>query len=198
MSLLKILSSKEEKKFETPPVFRSKDRKKFFRMTQCLVKEMSKIKDEEVKVGLLLHYGYFGAKLRFFGRHDFHKDDICYLINHLGFSFSIKHWRTHYTRKHFHRHKLIILALYGKHTFSSKKDDFQEYLRIICRRITSPSKIFHSIIDWLKKQQIEIPSYHLLCVQISKELLLVEKELAVVIKKKYYKCPTDGTTNPSQ
>src|SRR5919106_997755 len=85
MSVVTIQSAKEKRVFESPPVFTSKDRKRWFTLPKAAVKAADLLRTPTTKVCFLTAYGYFRCCNKFFNR-QFHDNDIAFVAKRLGFS----------------------------------------------------------------------------------------------------------------
>src|SRR4051794_17985518 len=68
MSVVTILSAKERKVFDGPPVFTSKERKRWFAFPRSALKEAEMLRTPTTKVCFLTTYGYFRGCNKFFNR----------------------------------------------------------------------------------------------------------------------------------
>ena len=66
MPRMNILRTSEKDEFETPLIFNSAQRKKFFEIPSDLMKEVNKLRTPVNKIAFVLAYGYFSARKRFF------------------------------------------------------------------------------------------------------------------------------------
>lgn len=68
MTLIAILSKREAKEFDEPPVFDSLDRKRFYDLTIALNNIITTLRPPENKVLFSVSYAYFKARKRFYDR----------------------------------------------------------------------------------------------------------------------------------
>lgn len=85
MAKMKILNAPEQGIFESPPVFNSVERKRFFTLPLTLNESMGNLKTPTNKVCFLAVAGYFKARHRFFSR-QFYQTDIEYIAKQIGVS----------------------------------------------------------------------------------------------------------------
>src|SRR5680860_1611147 len=83
MPKIKILNTTEKNAFESPPVFSSVDRRRFFTLPQMLNQSMENLKSPTNKVCFVVTAGYFKVRHRFFAR-QFHQTDIAYVASQIG------------------------------------------------------------------------------------------------------------------
>lgn len=65
MPRMNILSTSEKDEFDTPLIFNSAQRKKFFETPPDLMQEVNKLRTPANKIAFVLAYGYFSARKRF-------------------------------------------------------------------------------------------------------------------------------------
>jgi hypothetical protein len=75
MARMKIFNSLEKETFESPPLFSSAERKRFFSLPLMLEDSMANLRTPTNKVCFLVTAGYFKARHRFFAK-QFHRMDI--------------------------------------------------------------------------------------------------------------------------
>ena len=83
MARMKIFNTLEEEAFESPPVFNSAERKRFFSLPLMLEDSMVNLRTPINKVCFLVVAGYFKARRKFFAR-QFHQTDIEYVARQIG------------------------------------------------------------------------------------------------------------------
>jgi Domain of unknown function (DUF4158) len=74
MALISILTTEEKKRFETPPVLSSQERKRYFRFPSGVLKIAEELRTPTTKVCFLITYGYFNATNKFFNKQFFLTD----------------------------------------------------------------------------------------------------------------------------
>jgi len=72
MARMKIFNTLEEEAFESPPVFNSAERKRFFSLPEMLKDSMANLRTPTNQVCFLVAAGYFKARHKFFAR-QFHQ-----------------------------------------------------------------------------------------------------------------------------
>jgi len=72
MARMKIFNTLEEEAFESPPVFNSAERKRFFSLPVMLKDSMANLRTPTNQVCFLVAAGYFKARRKFFAR-QFHQ-----------------------------------------------------------------------------------------------------------------------------
>lgn len=86
MTKLVILTSHEQRRFNTPPVFTNNERALFFSLNPVEMKMVEELRMPTNKLGLLLQLGYFKANAKFFTAEQFRHPDIEYVAKALNIS----------------------------------------------------------------------------------------------------------------
>ena len=81
----KIFNTLEWEAFESPPVFGSGDRKRFFSLPLALEDALADLRTPTNKVCFLEAAGYFKARYKFFPR-QFHPNDIVYVARQMAWT----------------------------------------------------------------------------------------------------------------
>jgi len=82
MPRMKIFNSLEREAFESPPVFNSAERKRFFSSSLMLSNSVANLRTPTNKVCFLVAAGYFKARRKFFTR-QFRPGDIEYIARQI-------------------------------------------------------------------------------------------------------------------
>ncbi len=182
MALISILTTEEKKRFETPPVFSSQERKRYFRFPSEVIKIAEELRTPTTKVCFLTTYGYFKATNKFFNK-QFLLTDLEFVARNQNISeSSIK--LSEYQTRVYHEHKAKILELLGATKFDQTgRTLIEKEIFVMVRSQLRPKHILQQIVDILLRNKIEIPSYFTLVESISKSMLLYKKELGEIIEK---------------
>src|SRR5512143_4010859 len=108
MARMKIFNSLEEEAFESPPVFTSAERQRFFCASLMLSDTAANLRTPTNQVCFLVTVGYFKACRKFFNR-TFRPADIAYVARQLGVNPSAV-CVEHYSKETFARHQRLILS----------------------------------------------------------------------------------------
>jgi hypothetical protein len=111
MARMKIFSASEEEAFESPPVFNSAERKRFFSLPAALSESAVALRTPTNRVRFLLAAGYFKARHKFFNR-QYHAADIDFVAAQLGISAEDVNVAAHY-KGTYARHQRLILDYFG-------------------------------------------------------------------------------------
>lgn len=180
MPSIQILSQQEVDAFDFPPEFSGIARKKYFRITKQVNKTIDKLRSNHTKVGFLIQLAYFKATGRFFAPDHIRIQDIEYASIHLGLP--ITDIRTVYSYETYHHHKRVILQILGFVSIEDSKSYLEKHLNTLVVGHLPAKKIFLSLLDWLRIQKIEIPTYHYLRQMITKQLVTHQKSLNEVLE----------------
>lgn len=181
MPRMKILSQSDQKKFDTPPVFNSYERKHSFDVPSALVEIASGLRSPINQIGFLLAVGYFKSTKRFFRPEDYHIRDIDYVANRAGqhpevFDASMYLPRTR------QRHENQILDFYGYRRFDPEGEPVLDLeIDVMMRSQLKPKLIFWRCVDVLMRERIQLPTYYTLADLILTAINHRKKELALQI-----------------
>ena len=182
MALISILTTEEKKRFETPPVFSSQERKRYFRFPAEIIRIAEELRTPTTKVCFLAIYGYFKASNKFYNK-QFHVNDLEYIARRQNVpenSIAISEYQT----RVYHEHKARILSFIGAAKFDSEaRKLIEKEIAIMVRSQLRPKHIFQQIIDILLRNKIEIPGYFTLAEIINKSMIEYKRELEEIIEK---------------
>ncbi len=138
MPRMQILTPAEYTAFETPPVFTSVERKRFFYLSQSVLSRLTIFRTPINQIGFVLTLGYFLATKRFFAR-QFHETDAAYVAKQLGFLPGVFDLDT-YDEATARRHRNIILDDLGFRQFDSfAKGHLRKEIHTMVRSQVLPS-----------------------------------------------------------
>jgi hypothetical protein len=83
MARMKIFNALEQEAFESPPVFNSAERKRFFSLPLMLNESATNLRTPTNRVCFLIAAGYFKARRKFFNR-QCHATDIGFVAGQIG------------------------------------------------------------------------------------------------------------------
>lgn len=181
MPKMKILTSSEQKIFESPPVFNSADRKRFFSLPLSLNEAMAKLNSPTNKVCFLATVGYFKARHRFFAR-QFHQPDIEFIAKQIGVNPNDIQSNT-YDKETYRRHKILILNYFGFSSFGDEAAIFAKTeVALMVRVQFRPKFLLLAINQVLTRKKIALPSYNILATLIVEEINQYQQTLNQTIK----------------
>lgn len=161
MARMKIFNTLEEEAFESPPVFNSAERKRFFSLPLLLEDSMVNLRTPINKVCFLVVAGYFKARRKFFAR-QFHQTDIEYVARQIGVDPSEVFIKS-YSKETYARHQRAILSYFGYCPFDeAAKTIITNEIAALIRVQFRPKLVLLEIIHVLTIKKIAIPSYNVL------------------------------------
>ena len=161
MPLLEILSEKQIREYEEPPVFSAVERKHFLTMPLSVRNQVDALSTPTNKVGFQLMFGYFLARKRFYFKEQFRNKDIHFLCRRLGimdFGFDKSQYRqTTYTR-----HRTMILEYFAFQIYqpSIHNTMLSDAIKTQVYSWEDNIRIFKFLLQWLEFRNIELPTYH--------------------------------------
>jgi TnpA family transposase len=179
---MKILNAVEQETFDTPPVFNSVQRKRYFDFSMESRRQAVKLRTPTNRLCFLLNWGYFKASKRFFAIGLSHRPDIEYVARHAGIDLEMVNLDS-YDKQSLLRHHQTILQLNG---FSPFDENAQvvilHEIETMIRSQLKPRLIFWRCVDLLISRKIQIPTYFRLSELILKAINNRKQELAVIIE----------------
>ena len=161
MARMKIFNTLEEDAFDSPPVFNSAERKRFFSFPLMLEGSMASLRTPVNKVCFLVSAGYFKARRKFFAR-QFRQTDIEYVARQIGVNPAEVTIET-YSKETYARHQRAILGYFGCSPFDEPaKISTASEIAALVRVQFRPKLVLLEIIQVLTRKKIAIPSYNVL------------------------------------
>jgi Domain of unknown function (DUF4158) len=181
MARMKIFNTLEEEAFESPPVFNSADRKRFFSLPLLLEDSMVNLRTPINKVCFLVVAGYFKARRKFFAR-QFHQTDIEYVARQIGID-PAEVFIKSYSKETYSRHQRAILSYFGYSPFDeAAKSIITNEIVALIRVQLRPKLVLLEIIQVLTVKKIAIPSYNVLADLIIAALNSYQGTLSKIIE----------------
>ena len=181
MARMKIFNTPEEEAFESPPVFNSSERKRFFSLPLLLEDSMVNLRTPINKVCFLVVAGYFKARRKFFAR-QFHHTDIEYVARQIGINPSEVCIES-YSKETYARHQRAILSYFGYSPFDeAAKTIIINEIAALIRVQFRPKLVLLEIIQVLTVKKIAIPSYNVLADLIVAALNSHQRTLSKIIE----------------
>ncbi len=174
---IKILNELEKKKFQYPPFLSSDDRKKIFKFTEWELKSISELRTNSNKVGFILLYNYFKEIKKFYMPQHFNKADITYVAKYLNINIRDISFKKH-IKNTYMRYRQLILKKLGiqKYSIRTQKLVLNEAL-LLCSSRKKTKVIFVGLLDFMRRNKIEIPTYYSISEIISDALKIFEASL---------------------
>lgn len=183
-TVIKIFNSTEAKIYDSPPVFDSEERKRFFDLPKWACEVVEDLRTPTTKVGFILQLGYFQAVNRFFDADKFYPRDADFIAKRTGVHFEPVDW-SEYSYSSYERHQEIILGQLGfkKYDEQVKQDLINEALSQ-CSNQLKPRFMFMSLVDFLQEKKIAGLCYFALAEIITDALKQFEVTLFTSINER--------------
>ena len=160
MPRMLILTPAEYAAFESPPVFTSVERKRFFHLSQRLENLLATFRTPTNQICFVLTLGYCKATNRFFAR-QFHEADAAYVATQLSFFPGMVDLST-YDEGTARRHRKLILDHLGFQPFDAPAQQYLiQAIRTLLRSHVRPKAMLLYALDLLARRKTEIPGAHL-------------------------------------
>lgn len=186
MPRMKVFNALEEETFETPPVFNTAERKRYFTLPAGLDDLVETLRTPTNKVCFILAAGYFRARRKFFPQR-FRHADVDFVAARLDTSVGAV-VLSDYDRATAMRHQQVIAAFFGYRKFD---DDTQLRLRreisSLVRSQTRPKLILLEAVQSLVRQKTVIPSYNVLAHLIIESINQHKRLLIRIVEERL--CP---------
>lgn len=180
MPRMKIFNSLEREAFDSPPVFDSAERKRFFSSSVSLNDLLASLRTSTNKVCFLVTAGYFKARRKFFAR-QFRQTDIEYVARQLDVLPGEVRVED-YSKETYTRHQSAILDYFGCGPFDETANIFTVgEIAALVRVQFRPKRVLLEIIQVLIHKKIVIPSYNVLADLIVAELNRYQATLSEIV-----------------
>jgi hypothetical protein len=177
---MSILNVDEKEAFDSPPVFNSVQRKKYFDVTPRIASTLQKLQSPTNQVCFLVIVGYFKATKRFFGRR-FREPDVQYVARQLGLLPELIQPQA-YEDTTYRRHQQFACDLLGFRRWDDESRRFvTDEIRGMVRSQARAKFIFRHVIDILEHRHFEIPSSWALSDMILEETKQHKRRLTATI-----------------
>jgi Domain of unknown function (DUF4158) len=182
MPRMKILNSLEREAFESPPLFNSTERKRFFSLPLIFNDTMEGLRTPTNKVCFIVTAGYFKASRKFFVK-QFRLPDIEFVARQLGLNAGDVHLSA-YDKQTYARHQRLILDYFGFSPFDAEARGFMaKEIAAMVRVQLRPKLVFLEAVQVLSRQKIALPSYFVLSTLIATAVTRFQRELGKTVKR---------------
>lgn len=176
MRIINILSANERKLFDSPPVFTLEKQQKYFLLDKELLQWLKTITPIN-QVVFVLMLGYARATTRFYSVLNFPQNDLAFVIKKLKHNNSKVNLQN-YQQRMANYYKSKIKTLLGIKSFDVTTAAYiTDFIMSQSARATAPKEIFIEVVNQLRQQKIECPSYNRLATIISTEIVNFETKL---------------------
>lgn len=185
MTRLNILSSHEQRQFDSPPILNSSSRSLYFALDNNMTQFVETLRSVNNQVGFVLQLGYFRANGKFFAPPQYRMQDIEYICKMFKINLSIIDILAYQDKTiRAHRKKILALLHFQPLSARSSHDKIKTHILWLIPKQLSPKRVFLSSIDFCWHNKIELPSYHLLSVFITDIFNNFEDDLIKIIDQK--------------
>ena len=161
MPRMKVFNTLEAETFETPPVFNTVERKRFFTLPAGLDELVETLRTPTNKVCFILVAGYFRSRRKFFPQR-FRQADVDFVAARLSAS-SDAIDLNEYDRATAMRHQQMITEFFGYRKFDDDvKLRLRRELSSLVRSQTRPKLMLLEAVQSLVRQKTVVPSYNVL------------------------------------
>jgi hypothetical protein len=182
MPRMQILTEAEREEFESPPVFSSPERKRYFHIPPSLETILATLRTETNQVLWVLRLGYFKATGRFFASH-FHAADVEYVASKLGFLPGMVAVEEYDSKATASRQRRLVLDYLGYREFGAAAEhEIVSAIRSMVRSQVRPKVMLLRMVDFLKARKTEIPSAYTLTEIILRETRQHRQDLTDAIE----------------
>lgn len=182
MPRMKILNALEVDSFESPPVFTTAERKRYFTVPLGLVEILDTLRTPANKICFSLMAGYFRARHKFFGK-QFRRLDVEFVARRLNIALETINLEL-YDKQTAARHQQLLIEYFGFQPFDESVASLvKNEIAAQIRRQLRPKLILFETIALLERRKIEIPSYNLLANLIIAETNHYKRELVRLVEK---------------
>ncbi len=180
MPRMKIFNALEIETFESPPLFNSVERKKFFTLPPRLNTLCQSFRTPTNQVCFILTAGYFRARRKFFGK-QLRAADLQFVAAHCGVTDDAIELSA-YDKQTSARHQQLLLEFFGYRKFDEEARLLaaREIARLV-RSQVRPKLILLEIIEFLGHHRIVLPSYRALANLIVSETNRHKRDLIKII-----------------
>lgn len=180
MPRIKIFNALEVEAFESPPLFNSVERKKFFTLPAPLQKLSESFYTPTNQVCFIVTAGYFRARHQFFGK-QFRAADLDFVATRLALnSGDIK--PNEYHKQTVARHQQMLLDFFGYHRFD---DEGRRLLRRKMAGLISaqvkPKLLLLEALEFLQQHRVALPGYTTLADLIGAEINRHQRHLIQIV-----------------
>lgn len=183
MTKLVILTTSEQRAFDSPPRFHKIDRPRYFSVSPEIRQlGFNKLRTDVNRVGFILQLGYFRATGKFFVAESFRKRDVQYVCKILEINKKIDIQLYSKTSRKNHRDTILSLSGWSLPDESHDKKLISQAQWFIEQQL-SPRKVIKALVEYCWNNKLTIPTYSKLSAYITDHFNEYEEQLLGIIKK---------------
>jgi hypothetical protein len=180
MPRMRILTKAEHAEIESPPVFNSVQRNKFFEISDGVEPILHTLRTPVNKIGFLLSLGYFRATKRFFGP-QFQSADVDFVATRFGYLPGLINMAC-YDRSIQSRHRKLILEYLGFREFGEEaRREIVPEIRSMVRSQMRPKNILRRVVEVLESRKTEVPGAYTLTDLVVSEARMHRQDLTAAV-----------------
>lgn len=184
------LAPEARSRFDAPPQLNSSQRLILLDLPSWADSYLKAIHTPTARVGFILQLGYFRVATRFFVPDRFPQADIewvCGQLNIVPDGINMSAYIVSRTR---YRHRSVILTQLGYQAFASlHRQALQQEAHLLTHLQTRPAHLLDALVEYLRKQRVEIPTYSQLREIINQAMDAFDVHLQTIIER--YLTPAD-------
>ncbi|WP_019991028.1 Tn3 family transposase [Rudanella lutea] len=178
------LSAEERTRFDAPPPLNSSQRLILLDLPHWAETYLAAIHTPTAKVGFVLQLGYFRVVTRFFVPDRFTQADIDWVCGQLLIPRHQVNLAAYGVSRTLYRHRTTILAQLGYQPFDEQhRQELGREAQLLTHLQTRPAQMLDALVDYLRQQRIETPSYSLLRDIITQALDAFDGHLQTIIQQ---------------
>lgn len=175
MAVLTIFTDSERKEFDSIPKLNDDLRKEHFKLA-IHDPDRGFFRKKEALVGYILLKGYFSCFGRFYQVAQFHDEDIVFVCQSLQIEY-VAISKENYPETSYRRHKNYLSERYGITFFKDWRDRFLDETIELVNTVLRPKQIIYHLVELLRDNNVEIPSYYVFAETITHALNSFENDL---------------------
>ncbi|MBY0461977.1 MAG: Tn3 family transposase [Alphaproteobacteria bacterium] len=183
MTKLSIISTIEQRQFDSPPAFEDKDRQIYFSLNNEASRIIQTLRTLTNQVGFILQLGYFKSNGKFFTSQQFHNSDIEYVCETLGVNTEEIDLKTYQKKIPSDHQSQILKLLHWQPLNKAQEEKIKTRIYQLVKQHLPLKQIFLSIIDFCWQRKIELPSYNQLSTFITQAYNNFELDLLKIINQ---------------
>ena len=177
------LSAEERIRFDLPPQLMSSQRLILLDLPQWADSYLTAIHTPTAKVGFILQLGYFRVVTRFFVPERFPQSDVDWVCGQLQLSPDQINMPAYGLSRTLYRHRNTILTQLGYQAFAEvHRKDLAHEAGLLTHLQARPAQMLDALVDYLRHQRVEIPTYSLLREIITQALNDFDAHLQTLIQ----------------
>ena len=178
------LSPDARVRFDTPPQLNSSHRLILLDLPVWAETYLATIHSPTARVGFILQLGYFRVITRFFVPDRYPPHDVEWVCVQLQITREQVDMQAYMVSRTLYRHRSAILHYLGYQPFTPiRRADLQQEAHLLTHLQTRPAVVLDILVEYLRKQRVEIPTYSQLREIISGAMDAFDEHLQGIIRQ---------------